>query len=977
MQIEKPVTYILLFITLLFFSGFFLSKVQFGSPSKNELSFSLTTDYYGVNAKEIERIITIPLEDSISDLPGIKKIASTSEFGRSRIMVSAQPGYDRTVLYTDLTERTDRIRVNFPKAVQKTQIVSSDTTNRPVFIVAFRSETMGLPELGTIIDKEVKPRFQRISGTGEIEIGGGAIQEVLINLDTQKAAQYGIDPLTVSNMLQKSYIRIPAGSIDSNTESVSIFFNGDIGTLDDFRTLSIRLDDASSVRLDKIAAVSRHFRKPNQISRINSEERIVLYIYSGGDANTLSLCNQLNTLTQTINTEGFDTEIVYNRGDEIQEGLRKIGISVLISMISLFVFIGIFLPDLKSRIVLSLSIPLTIIIGIAVLTALKIPIDSEMISGLAIGSGLIIDNYLVIFDYIRANRSTRVSPIAPPLIASTGTTVIVFLPLIMLRTIDVGINSIALAICGLLGISLFLCFTFLPKPLLPDSGKDSTKGRSLISLTMVSQPFLKMTPFSQRNRSLLAFLYLSIGISVPLFLFFYDKEFAPIDQDNVLYSHVEFPSGTTMESVDENIQPALKTFKNIYGVKRVESRAKRGNAQISITFDPRKTNITTVKGNIENISKNSTNGHFFVGLNQSVDTSKIQFTVTGYDHSFLREIAHQAGQKFSEQPWTKGVVYHFKENPPAYIFRPDPALSSGFNMQPEKAATILRWSIQGPVSLKWINDGNERDIRITGNNVTAITPFDLGKIPVLAQQSKIIRLNDLGVFQKTKEPDRLYRENRQNSVSFSVDMERMDLDTVRDLVTLQVQNLLFPAGYGIFSDDTIESSIKNYNRLYSVFLLAVFLIYIVLAIQTNSFLVPILILSVIPFSTMFPLALLALLGQPVTFASIIGLIILAGMAVNNYILILDAYMKTEATIPPDIRIQQAIGSRFNSLFMSCGTTIIAAFPILFTTQPFSDFPSSLACIIPSGVVGSFMGTFLFLPAISSLYFNLIQKYRSA
>ena len=971
MYFERKVSYSLLFICLLLISSLCLMHFQFGSAANASYSFSITTEYYGANAGEIELVITIPIEDGIGDIPGIKKIQSTSEFAKSRIIVATKPGTDMNLLYTDIKERVDRVRVSFPKAVQKTRIASSDSTNHPVFIVSFKSDIMGLPELGEYVETEIKPQYQRVRGTGEIETGGQGIQDILVRMDHDKAALYGVDSSTISRLLQDSYVRMPAGEIRDRKESIPIFFDSQINDIDDFKKLELRTGKGSSIKLSEVASVSRQYRTDEQVSRIDGEEKIILYIYSGGNTNTLKLCESLGKTTNSLRTKGYRADIIYNKGDEIKKSINNILVSMAISMISLFLFIGLFLPDIKARLLLSASIPLSIFLCIAGLSAFRIPIDASIISGLTIGSGLIIDNYLIIYDYITGNKGKSISSIVKPLLAGTLTTLIVFLPLLTLHSLDISVQSISFSICGMLVISQFLIFTFLPPPLKLLSAH-SVKRKSLISFDTVAKPFFFLTDISLSHKRATRILYLLIIASVPIFLFFGQKEFTPIDNDGILFVHVEFPSGTTIAEVDKDILPYVKQFRKVPYVKLVESNSKRGNAQISVTFDNEKIDMADLQKTLESITQNCTRGQFFYGLDQNTQSYKIYFTLTGDDHELLRKKVKDIGETFSKQEWVTGVVYHFKENPPAYVYRPSSSRLSAYGIYPERIAAILRWNVQGPVTLKWINDRKEHDVRVKGVE-NDISLFDLGAFPAIMQDSISMPLSGLGKFSETSEPDSLYRENRQKSISFTVQTKRLGLNRIHKNIYRLMQSISLPAGYGLFPDSSMSDSMNNYKSMYLVFLLAVFLIYALLAIQNESFILPVLILSAIPFSAFFPLTFLAMLHKPITSASIIGIIILSGTSVNNFILIMDAVRNFPGDECLTGKIRSALRKRFNPLFLSCGTSVIAAIPILFASKPFSDFPSALAIIITLGVAGSFVGSFLFLPAIVDIFLRTPKK----
>jgi multidrug efflux pump subunit AcrB len=958
---DRKVSYILLFSCLLILSGLCFLGFRFGSPETDARALIVTTEYSGANAREVERVITIPLEDALGDIPGVLKLSSSSEFGKSRITVIAKRDAEINALYADVTERVALARASFPQAVQKTRVAHGDATNRPVFIVSFESKAIGRRELGEYVDDSVKTRYERVRGTGEIETGGRAIEDIMVAVDPYRSAEYGIDPLAVTEALRKGYARFPIGLVESGDRATPLFFDGDLRDLDDFKRIPIPTAGGAPIRLSAVADVSRSYRFTEQRSRIDGEERVILYVHSGGAANVLALCDELTSVTSRIAKEGLDARVIYSKGDEIREGIDKILISMAISMASLFAFIGLFMPDARSRAILSLSIPLSIFLGLAAISALRVPVDASIVSGLTIGSGLIIDNYLIIYDYVRKNRGASIAPIALPLLSGTLTTLIVFLPLLSLKSLNAGIQSISLSICGMLVISQFLTFTFIPLPLKLAVERETAR-KPIIPFSLVARPFFALTELSIRHRKPVRLAYALIILSVPVLLLLEPKEFTPIDEDGIIFAHAEFPSGTTISEVDSSVLPYLREFRKVPAVRRVESNARRGAAEISVTFDNDAVDSSALQKSLERITAGSTRARFFFGLDQNTAFYKIRLTLTGSDHAALRERVRAIGQTFAREAWVTGVVYHFKENPPARAFAPDLAKIAALGLYPDRIASILRWNVQGPVAIKWIEKQRERDVRVSCPPEDRSLE-DLASIPLAVSGSSPMPLSGVGHFRECSEPERLYRDNRQNSASFTILTKRLALDTINARLKSVLATLELPPGYGLFPDSSLEDSLREYRLMLFVFAFACFLIYALLAIENESAILPVLIISAIPFSAFFPFLFLVALGKPITIASIIGIIILSGTSVNNYILITDSLAGSRGEGSYLDRVKAALNDRFNPLFLSCGTSVIASVPILFSARPFSDFPSALAIIITLGILGSFVGSFLFLPAI--------------
>lgn len=967
MIFERNVSYLLLAVLVLTLGGVFWSQFTFGEPPPKQVTYRITTEYFGATAEEVERIITIPIENNLSDIPGITRIQSSSEFAKSRITVVGEENIQSVLLFGDIRERVERARIQFPRAVQKPRITSSDSTNNPLFIVSFKPGLLGLSEFGEFADREIKNRYQRIPGTGEIEVGGRGVQETILVLDDTKAAQYDTDTHTISELLNKTMLRTPVGEFTINNRTIPVLFDSNFKSLDEFRSMLLFSRDGNVIPLEEIADIFQRYRKPDQISRINGEKRIILYIYAGGNANPLLLCRNLERMTKDLQKEGFSPEIVYSKGRDIEKGIKKILVAMMISMVTIFLFIGLFVPGLATCIVFATSIPVSLYLGISILSALRVPIDTGILAGLIIGSGLIIDNYLVVYNHLATQHTNVLKNLAAPLFAATATTIIAFFPLVLGNTVDQQITSIAISISVLLLVSLCLSFSFLKKPLLLSVSKQHRTP--LIPLEVVEKLFFHIKEIALRKPALTNLSYGCIILASLCMLVFLDKEFSPEENPGILFTHVEFPSGTTISEIDKQLSPYIPLFLKVNHVKTVESSARRGNAQISITFDPDSISASELAEQLKPLTAASSKGQFFFGMDQNLESYNITITITGPDHKTLREEVLRIGKEFSEQPWISGVIYHFKEEPPSFVFSPNLSQMATQNLYPVKFAQLLRWNIQQPVSLKWLVNEKEQDVRISGSaNREGL--YGISSIPVLSKENVSIRFGDAGTLSIRKDPDKLYRENRQNSISFSITTNRIGLKRVQKNLEKALLQTELPKGYGIFIDPAINKTIQTYGRMIFLLCLAIFLIYTLLAIQSESFIRPLLIISVIPFCVFPPLLILLLTKTPITAPILVGITVLSGMSVNNYILIMDAIDKEPSETPINQKIDSAIKTRFMPLFLSSGTSILAAVPILFTAGPFASTPSTLATIVSLGLLGSFLGSFIFLPSLLLLHKRL-------
>ena len=957
----------LLFLTIVCVSAFLLRNARFGSSVDAAGMYSVITYHYGVNAEEIEQSITIPLENLVADLPGIREMRSTSEFGQSRVILRLHGEVDPARFYLALRDRVSRAQARFPRSAQKPQIVSSSRSHRPVFIAAFSSTLIDNSRLRDLIEKELKPELQRIPGTGEIEIGGGGLQEIQIEVAPGKASSYDITPPLVASALQSQHLFVPLGSLRQQRFDYPVTLTGRFESLEAIRGLRLPTPGGGSIQLGEIASVSYTHRYPESVSRVDGSQRVVAYVYGGGQANLILLSRAIRNTIRSFQQAGYEVSTIYDQGVRMEEGLREVAVAIGIGILSLTVFLLLLLPNLRLVLLLSLEFPLVVYLSAAVLTALGVSIDRHILVGMAVGNGLIIDISLVISHAMTQSPPWPVRRLFAPLLSSTVTTLIVFLPLYAMEPAAPGIRSISLAISVMLIIAMILSFLFLPPFFLSGAIRASGKPpapRLLAELKSLYARYVRRSLL--RPLPFLAGFGLALAGCVLAFVLA-PKKLSFSERDTVLFAQLEFPSGTNLGTVDRRTTAFVQTLLDAPFITRVQSQAKRGKAELSVEYRPSRIDESSLIRYLKEKAPSVPQGFLFFDEPSPREGVRLECAITGYDHQALKTLARNMVQDLVAQDWVTDGVLHFKDDPPALIFRPDMERLFGSKLTLSEVASALRWNVQGPVALKWIQEGREMDLRVFGEKRGRLGREDLASFPVSSGGGGTVRLAQLGSLQAGVEPARLYRLNRQNAIFFSVTVTVQDLELLTQRIRAVVERAHLPIGYGFVLDQDLRETQKRFRFVWLLFLVAIFLVYVVIAVQTESFQAPLLILSIVPLSVGVPAVLLAVFGTALELSVIIGCIILSGMAVNNSILIYDGYQAARAgEKEANQGILKAMFGRLKPLVLTSGTTVIGSVPLLIAAGGVTGFSGTLAFVIIFGVTAAVLASLLFLPVLLQL-----------
>jgi HAE1 family hydrophobic/amphiphilic exporter-1 len=965
---RRRVALTLLFLTFVLVSGFFLRGIRFGSSVDTAGAYTVITRHPGVNAEEIEQTITAPLEDLVADLPGVREIRSTSELGQSRVLIRLHAEIDDTRFYLALRDRVSRAHARFPPSTQKPRIVSSSRSYRPVFIAAFSSSLIESSRLRDLIEKEIKPDLERIPGTGEVDIGGGGLREIRIEVEAGKGSLYGQTPVTVAGALQSQHLLLPLGRLEQLPFDVPLTLKGRLESLDGIRNLPLPASPGRSIRLGDIAAVSYAYRLPESISRVDGSQRVVAYVYGGGKANLILLSRALRDKFRSYRNSGYEVTTIYDQGARMQAGLWEVAAAIGAGIISLAVFLLLLLPSIRLVLLLACEFPVVVFLSAGILTALGVSIDRHVLVGMAVGVGLIIDVSLVISHALMQSPGTSMRRLIAPLVSSTLTTLVVFLPLYAMESSAPGIRSISLAVSVMLFVALVLNFLFLPPFFVSGfirekiGGRENRPASGLRSLYLryMRRTLRRPLPFVGGYCGAIAVCVLAFAL-VP-------KNLSLPESEQMLFAQLEFPSGTNLQTVDRRTARFVESLEEAPFVTRVQSQAKRGKAELSLEYARGRIDAAGLIRYLRGKAASVPEGSLFFDEPPPIEGIRLECAVTGPDHGTLKSLARRVVQDLIAEPWVSDGVLHFKEDPPALVFRPDMERLFTANLTLAEVASALRWSVQGPVALKWVEHGRELDLRVFGESRRSLGREDLNALPIAGAAGRPIRLAQLGTLSRGAEPARLYRYNRQNAVFFSVTVAQKDVDTLVEDIGAVVAGARLPSGYGFVLDPELKESQRRFKAVWLLFVIAMFLVYVVIAVQTESFKAPLLVLSIVPISAGVPILLLAAFGTPLELSVIIGCIILSGMSVNNSILVYDSWASGgPSAARGERRIAGAMLRRTRPLLLTSGTTVIGSIPLLIAARGVAGFTGSLAFVVVVGVAVSVLAALLFLPALLALF----------
>ncbi len=773
---DKRVTVLSILFMILTLAAAGIYTVSFGTAAGpggingqgNSIKYTVIIRHYGINPGEMERSITIPLEDRITGIYGIKEIRSVSELNTSRIEITLNPGIDVKEFYIELRDAVYTVYSTMPASVQKPEIFSSSGNNRPILIGSFDSENRNLNYVRDVVEGKIKPGLEKIEGTGEIEVGGGKLTEIHVIVNRQKAQSIGLGIPEIGRLIRLNYVKEGLGFINRYGKRINLILAGRLGSIKDIKNLKLKTSPGKSVVLNSIAEVKYGKKEYDTISRVNGRKKVVLYIKSAGTGNPLKVSEMVkavlaeNFKTETLKNNGKEDifyQIIYDYGNRLKMALIKLMHSIIYAMLIVALFLLITLKDFKKVLLLALSIPLTAAVSVSVLGFFNVPAGISIFSGLAIGIGLIADTGIIIVTAVkeksglsgrtpvfsgeslktfptdspdsradktirteRTSNRKRVTELIPSLAASSATTIIAVVPLFFIPESIPGIKNIALIFIILITVSFIFNVFFLPAFILPGfsqspSGLKIVPGRKHKVNRLLLKTFYRTEHFIVSKPAFGLIFTAALALLSGLSLARIPREIHRGVTAPVIFCHIEFDSGTNVKTIDSRVRAVTDSLLKIDGIEKIETLARRDNGSFSVRYDPDKMTRKKAISIIEAYNNSLYNAFIYIP-DTAVKGTSVEVGLIGPDDTWLREKGREAAIRFMRQPWVDKTVLHYKKGPPEWVFTVDHNRLSGALLTTEQVVNSLRWQIYGPVSIKWMDSGNvnrrEIDLRVMG-----------------------------------------------------------------------------------------------------------------------------------------------------------------------------------------------------------------------------------------------------------------------
>lgn len=1019
-SVQRPVTILMFFIALIVIG--FVSYGRLGLDLLPDMSFPISAvmvSYPGVAPEEIETLITIPLEEILSTIHRIDKISSVSREGSSMLLLSFQWGTNMDIASLEIREKIDQIKRILPEGASDPNVFKFDPSMIPIMVLGMNSEQYKLNEMEKFARDIVKPRLERMEGIALASLSGGLEREILISLDNRRLKANNLTLDNVVMALRSENINLPAGSIREGNVDYLIRTLGRFKSIEDIENVIISNIQGNQIPIKDIATVTDTFKEQNIEAYINGFAGISFSLQKESGTNSVIVANgvisELNSINNVLPGD-IQLMVVFDSSDFIKKTIAEVSNNLLIGAILAMLILYVFLRSIKSTLIIGLSIPISVISTFTLLYFSKLTLNMMTLGGLSLGVGMLVDNSIVVLENIFLHQESGeeaslaavsgANGVGEAITASTLTTIAVFLPLVYVSGIAGELfKTMGLTITFSLLMSLLVALTLIPMLSSKQgrniretsssdndsSQKSSEKVKKRGFYNFIVKEYSYLINWALRHRGIVVIIAVIILIISFSLITLVGTEFFPaMDQGNFTIN-ISLPVGTNFNVTKEITREIEKTVINIPEIKdtfttigsggEMGAGSSANNSTIMATLvekSKRSRNSAEIIAELrERIGEYPDTTIYFSEQSLSISSgSPLTINITGDSIEELDFVSRAIISQLSEVEGVYDLQSSVEEVRPELHIDIDREKVNLYGLSAGQVASNIQDALLGKVAGFFQEGGDQYDITVKLEKSDYDEIQELESMIISSNYGLQIPLKEIAEIKTGTGPQGINRENQQRQVTVTGNISGRFLGSVILDCKEKLDSLVLPDGYQYIFAGEQQEMVKSFRELFYALILSLVLVYMIIAAQFESLLFPFAVILSVPFGFIGVIIGLMLTGTSLNVLSLIGLIMLGGIVVNNAIVLIDYINQLRKRgVERNDAIIQAGKTRLRPILMTTLTTILAMIPMAFATGEGAEMRTSLAITIMGGLTSSTFLTLIFIPIFYSYLDDWAKKLR--
>jgi HAE1 family hydrophobic/amphiphilic exporter-1 len=976
---------------------------------------SIRVDYGNVGPEEMELIVTERLENAVAGVPNLEEVTSSSTEGSANVQLRFAQGANLDEAANDVRAALDRLRENLPVDAEAPEIRKFDPNQQPIIVVGARSNRP-LSELTVLLEREIRRGFEQIPGVGAIDVWGGVHREVTVDLLRDRLMSSDLTAGDVVGALQRENVTLPGGNVREGLRDLYVRTLGEFTNVGEVADTVITVVDGNPIRIKDVANVELGYEDIGRYVEIDDLPTIRLGIRKQSGANTVEVARLVRAEVERINSTRSDLQmqVIRDQSVFIQNSIDSVRNSAIWGGILAVIVLLAFLRNGSATLVIALAIPISIVATFGLIYFGGLTLNQMSFGGIALGVGLIVDNSIVVLENIvrqRQHGRDRMSAaligarqVTGAIIAATLTTCVIFLPVVFMRTITgVLFQELALVVVFALLCSLFIALTLVPmlasrfltiEPDDPDPAKRPVSQQMFDKLDAlygrVLDHILDRRGFVVAGTGVLLLGAILLFPRIPF-------ELAPQTDGDEISVDMRMDDGTNiaimyeyMGLLDDAVRDVVAADEVVYMTNDIRNNrgtielalrdpAERGTSGLEIADRIRGRIGNTIPGADIRVSAQSGLGIlrrlFQSGSNDS--GASLQLQVRGYELDVAEQVVEQIASRIEAVPGVADVDASSRERRPEQNVRFDRERIAQLGIGVQDIAAAMQTSIGGRRAGIYRLGGEEIQITVRLRPEDRQSVLDLDNISVRTGDG-ILPVSALITQESGRGPMGVNRIDGQRVSFVTANLESgVALGDAVEAIQRELSDLVLPEGFSIYFGGEYEEQQRAQRDFILAILMAVALIYMVMAAQFERFLDPLIVMCSVPLAIIGIVPTLLLTGTTLNLQSFMGIIMLIGIVVNNAIVLVDYINLLRREQGMDVRtaVIEAGKLRLRPILMTSTTTVLGLMPLSFGIGTGAEMQAALARVVVGGLAASTLITLVLIPVVYLTATHLSERLR--
>ena len=1027
LSVKKPaaITMVILFLLGLGIFGY----THLGAdlmPSMDIPVISISTTYSGASSEDIRKDVVKPMEDAVAGISGIDRINSTAREGMGQTTIIFKSSANMNTAFLDVQKAVDNVQGKLPKNADKPVLFKLDTSAMSALMLSV-SGNLSYDELYNEANN-ITEALKKVQGVGNVSLEGIQKKQLIIKLNKSAIEFYGINLNTLTSKLQSDNVNMPAGQIKQDKLNQSVRVISKFESVDEVKNLLIPTSGNGTVRLGDIADINLEYPEEDQRTRMNGKNTIGINIQKQSDANVVEVVNNIKKEIAGLKKgmpSNIRLETAYDSTTFINSSISQIKHTLIEGVITTALVLLIFLKSWRSSLVILVAIPTSLVATFFMMYVMKFTMNIMSLMGLSLCVGTLVDDSIVVLDNIQRHLAMKKDPQSAAIdgrkeiglasIAITLCDVVVYIPVcFMTGMVGTYFREFGLTIVFASLFSLFVAFTITPmlasRLLKPEENRQAKSGMlkskfkqsifyrilngissSMDSITANYKRFL-IWCLDHRKRVLAISAVVLVATIALIPIGAIGTELMPTTDESNFSISMNFDSGTSLNEMDKKVKqvenylhsvPEVSTYYSMVGSSSgsVMMDSSSNSATMYVTLYPkndRKRSQTQVAKQVRKWGNATLAGtDFSVSESQaggSGSSKPISIEILGDNTDTVTEISNKVEQIVKGIPGITDVGNSTNVSQSELRVKIDKLAAAQYGVSISDIASTLRTAIQGSSAGTYSTSDDDYDIKVKFHDGDIKTPSDISGIKVLNQSGQSIPISEVASIVRTNSPQSISRKDRQDVAIVSANIEGRSLGTISQQIGEKLKSLSVPEGYKIHFGGHQKSMGDSFVSLGEALGVSLILIYTILVVLYESFLTPFIRMLSLPCALVGAFGILAITGKTLNMMSLIGLIMLDGLASKNGTLLIDY---TNTLIKRGYSLREALiesgERRLRPIMMTSLTMIMGMLPAALSIGEGSELKSSMAVLVIGGMIASTIFTPIILPIIYLMMDNLKNR----